>query len=90
VSARKKKKAMTDEELQKLLGEMPPPTWDQIQALRKVLRSQTRQHALVQIVRAMPEGSESSGTSLVPRGKPERCSGPSSPTIVRSPHLRGL
>jgi hypothetical protein len=54
---------MNDEELLKILGEMPPPTWNQIQALRKVLRSQTRQDALVQILRAMPEGSESSGTS---------------------------
>ena len=63
MSARKKKKAMSDEELLKILGEMPPPTWDQIQALRKVSRSQTRQDALVQILRAMPEGSESSGTS---------------------------
>jgi hypothetical protein len=63
VSARKKKEAMSDEELQKFLEDMSPPTWDEIQAVRKVLRSQTRQDALVQIVRAMPEGSESSGTA---------------------------
>jgi hypothetical protein len=62
VSVRKKKHAMSDAELKKLMAELPPPTWQEIQALRKVLRSQIRQDALTQIVRAMPEGSESSGT----------------------------
>ena len=35
MSARKKKQAMSDEELQKFLAEMPPPTWDEIQACER-------------------------------------------------------
>jgi hypothetical protein len=57
---RRKKKVLSDEELRKLLEEMPPPTWKEIQALRKVLRSQTKHDATIQIVRAMPEGAASS------------------------------
>jgi hypothetical protein len=34
MSVRKKKQAMSDEELQKFLSELPPPTWREIQALR--------------------------------------------------------
>jgi hypothetical protein len=51
---------MSSAELQKLMAELPPPTWKEIQALRKVLRSQTKQNAITQIARAMPEGSASS------------------------------
>ena len=34
MSVRKKKQAMSEAELEKLLGELPPPTWDEIQRLR--------------------------------------------------------
>ena len=60
MSVRKKKQAMSEAELEKLLGELPPPTWDEIQRLRKCLRSETRKVAIDQIARAMPEGSGSS------------------------------
>ena len=60
MSVRKKKQAMSEAELEKLLGELPPPTWDEIQRLRKRLRSETRKVAIDQIARAMPEGSGSS------------------------------
>jgi hypothetical protein len=62
VSIRKKKQALSDAELQELLGELPPQTWDEIQKRRKHLRSETQRVAIDQIARAMPEGSASSGT----------------------------
>jgi hypothetical protein len=68
VSVRKKKQAMSDAELQKLLAELPPPTWREIQALRKMLRSQTKHDALTQITRAMPEGSASSDSDPLWQG----------------------
>jgi hypothetical protein len=60
MSARKKKQAMSDEEIRKFFEELPPPNWQEIQAWRKLLRDLTRQEALMQIARAMPEGSASS------------------------------
>jgi len=62
MSARKKKQAMSDAELQKFLAGLPPPTWQEIQAWRKVMRSQTKHDALTQILRAIPEGLASSDT----------------------------
>ena len=60
MSVRKKKQAMSDAELQKLLAELPPPTWNEIQKLRKAFRSETKKVAIDQIARATPEDSESS------------------------------
>ena len=60
MSVRRKKQAMSAEELEKLMAELPPQTWDEIQKLRKVLRTETKKVAIDQIARAMPDGSGSS------------------------------
>ena len=60
MSVRKTKQSMSKVELLRLLAELPPPTGDEIQWFRKILRSETREVANAQIARAMPEGSASS------------------------------
>ena len=60
MSVRRKKQTITSAEIRELLASLPPPTWDEIQKLRKAMRSQTRQDAIEQIAQAMPEGSGSS------------------------------
>jgi len=50
----KKEKALTEDEVQKLLSALPPPTWDEVQKNRKFMRTRSKKFALAQIVEAMP------------------------------------
>jgi hypothetical protein len=53
---------MSEAKLKKLMAELPPPTWQEIQELRKLLRVQTRRDAITQMARAMPEDLASPDT----------------------------
>jgi hypothetical protein len=61
MSARKNKKNQTlsSVEFRKIMDALAPPTWEEVQLLRKVLRDQSRRDAIEQIVEGMPEGSGS-------------------------------
>ena len=63
MSERRKKKTSTSAELQKLVEALPPLTWDEVQQIRKLLRSEAKQAALAQIIQAMPETSASSDSA---------------------------
>lgn len=59
MSIRKKKKSAIVTDFAKRMHDAPPPTWEEAQEIRKFMRSQARDAALDQIIRAMPKRSDS-------------------------------
>ncbi len=60
-----KQRTLSASDVERLLAQLPPPTWEEVQQVRKALHNQTREDAINQIVRAMPAVEEPTDVSPI-------------------------